>query len=380
MLLVVIVMILSFNTYAVSAQEPNVGILRVYSFQAPREVAPSSIFSVNLDVEYGLHGRPDNATIRAAIYRGDANYSEPLWQSNPEIVRGGGDKTWSINLTSPSTEGYLNLIAYAFFLDQGAWKFYNNSLNGPGFSQVTIRIGKTATLDVELGTSGVPVSIGTMMVKTSSNGDARMMLLVGSTYAISVAPAVDFQNSTRVVFNGWNDGTNQTQRSVLLDGDVNLVGSYKVQYLLRVSSPVSSYSEWHDAGSVVKLQTPSSLPMNWPLGFLGLKHNFIDWTGDVNSPLLQINITMNAPKTLKANFSADYSPLVVPAIIAAGIAGGVVLSLTRHRRRASDEHATTEESTLHCGTCGEDVEMGWTHCTRCGADLADSESSVKKNV
>jgi len=34
----------------------------------PGEVAPNSTFQVTVGVEYGLHGRPDNATIRAAIY------------------------------------------------------------------------------------------------------------------------------------------------------------------------------------------------------------------------------------------------------------------------------------------------------------------------
>ena len=63
LLLVVLVLITSAGTSVVLADEPNVGILRVDSFQVPREVAPNSVFSVTLDVEYGLHLRPNNATI-----------------------------------------------------------------------------------------------------------------------------------------------------------------------------------------------------------------------------------------------------------------------------------------------------------------------------
>ena len=63
MLLIALVLMFSAGTVAVSGDEPNVGILRVDSFQVPREVAPNSVFSVTIDVVYGLHGRPDNATI-----------------------------------------------------------------------------------------------------------------------------------------------------------------------------------------------------------------------------------------------------------------------------------------------------------------------------
>ena len=217
------------------------------SFEAPREVAPNSIFSVKLDVEYGVHGRPENDTFRAAIY-GD-NGNDPLWQSEPVIVRWagpsssstpwGGDKIWNINLTSPSVQGSFRLTAYAYYFDDGVWRFFNNSLNGPGLRQVSVRVGKTANFDVELGTSGVPVSIDNLTVKTSSNGDAKMTLFEGNTYVLSVPPVVEFQNMTRLVFSGWDDGSKQSQRSIVFNDDMKLTGAYRIQYLLQVNSLVS---------------------------------------------------------------------------------------------------------------------------------------------
>jgi hypothetical protein len=370
MLFVALVLMFSAGTVAVSGDEPNVGLLRVDSFQVPREVAPNSVFSVTIDVVYGLHGRPDNATIRAALYKGDFNYSDPLWQSSPVTVSRGGERIWNVSLTSPSTEGEFKLTAAAYFLDQGTWRFFNNSINGPGISQAIIKVGKSASLEVTLGAAGVPVIVGNQTITTSSNGDAQTMLFVGNTYVVSVEPLVDFQNSTRLVFNGWNDGNNQTQRSVVLDGDVKLVGSYRTQDLLRVNSPVSSYSEWYDAGSNVELHSPSSVPMNWPLGLVGLQYNFVGWTGDINSPLSDVNVTMNSPKTLNANFSADYAPLILPVVIVCGVTGAVALLIRRPRQ--SNENKSTEA--LRCGKCGEVVENDWTHCIRCGANLRDSES------
>jgi hypothetical protein len=369
MLFVALVLMFSAGTVAVSGDEPNVGLLRVYSFQVPREVAPNSVFSVTLDVEYGLHLRPNNATIRAAIYKGSLNFSDPLWQSGPVTVSLGGERIWNVSLTSPSTEGEFTLTAAAYFLDQGTWRFFNNSINGPGISQAIIKVGKTASLDVTLGAVGVPVIVGNQTITTSSNGDAQTMLFVGNTYVVSVEPLVEFQNSTRLVFNGWNDGNNQTQRSVVLDGDVRLVGSYRTQDLLRVNSPVSSYSEWYDAGSNAELRSPSSVPMNWPLGLLGLQYNFVGWTGDINSRLSDVNVTMNSPKTLNANFSADYAPLILPVVIACGVTGAVALMIRRPRTPNRNK-----SEALRCDKCGEVVENDWTHCIRCGANLRDSES------
>ena len=373
-LLVILVLITSAGTALVLADEPNVGILRVDSFQVPREVAPNSTFSVTLDVEYGLHLRPNNATIRAAIYKGSLNFSDPLWQSNPVTVSLGGERIWNVNLTSPSTEGEFTLTAAAYFLDQDTWRFFNNSLNGPGIVQAVIRVGKVASLDVSLGVAGVPVTVDNQTFTTSSKGDTQTTLFVGNTYDVSVEPLVEFRNSTRIVFNGWSNGNNRTERSVVVDGNVELVGSYRTQYRLLVNSPVSSYSEWYDAGSYAEVHTPSSVPMNWPFGLLGLQYIFVGWTGDVNSSLSQVNLTMNSPKTLNANFSADYTPLIIPVVIALGVTAIVTFIFTR--RLKVDKSRSADESSLRCHKCGEVVENDWTHCIRCGSDLRKAGGSA----
>jgi hypothetical protein len=377
LLLIALVLISSAGTAVVLADEPNVGILRVDSFQVPREVAPNSVFSVTLDVEYGLHLRPNNATIRAAIYKGSLNFSDPLWQSSPVTVSLGGEQIWNVNLTSPSTEGEFTLTAAAYFLDQDTWRFFNNSLNGPGIVQAVIRVGKAATLDVSLGVAGVTVTVDNQTFTTSSKGDAQTILFVGNSYHVTVEPLVEFRNSTRIVFKGWSNGNNQTERSVLIDGDVNLVGSYRIQYRLLVNSPASSYSEWYNVGSNAEIRIPTSVPMNWPLGLLGLQYTFAGWSGDVNSSLPQVNVTMNSPKILNANFSADYTPLVIPVVIALTVTGIVTFIFTR-RLKVQYDSKSTDKSSLRCHKCGEVVENDWTHCIRCGSDLRKAGGSAAK--
>jgi hypothetical protein len=373
----VVVLILCTSTAVVTGDEPNVGILRVDSFRVPNEVAPNSSFSAMMDVVYAIHG-PENATIRAAIYRNDVDHSNLLWESDSEIVTAGGERIWNVSLASPATEGYLKLTAYAYFLDQGAWKFYNNSINGPGFSQAIIRIGSEANLDIDLGTAGLPITIDNQTVKTSGRGEAEVTLSVGKTHILTVPPVLEFQNATRIVFEGWKDGNNQTQRKVMLDGDTRLVGSYKIEYLLQVNSPVSPRSDWYDVGSNLTLESPSVARMNWPLDLFGVTYRFVGWTGDIESQSPQINITINSPITVKANFSVDYSPLIIPAIFAAGIAGSVVIALIKHREsRKMPTEPKERESERRCGKCGETVDEDWAHCIRCGAVLDGSESVEK---
>lgn len=360
--------LLSFGT-PVAAQAPNVGILHVVVFQSPRQVAPNSIFSVKFDVEYAVR---ENATIRAAIF-GGAGQSDLIWQSDSLYVSGGGDKIWIINITAPPTEGALQLSAYAYYRDGNQWKFLNDTDHQSSYKQISIRVAKNANLLIQLNVPDLQLTVGNVTEKTSQAGDIAITLPVGKTYTISVPSVLQLQNSTQLVFRRWDDGINQSKRVILLDGDVKLVGSYKAQYLLHLNSIVSSYSytKWYDADSKVTLQSLNSIPMNWPLGQLGLKYAFQGWSGDVNSASSEVNLTMNMPKTINANFSIDLTPLIFPTIFAAGVAGALILIMLRRKTpRTNDQPHEVAKSKSLCQNCGEELEESWTHCIRCGAKLA----------
>jgi len=380
-LLASLVLLLAFGTTTVYAQGADLGLLRVASFQSPRQVAPNSVFSVILDVEYATHG-PENVTIRAAIYTSASvkNQTNPLWQSDSTNVTGGGDRTWNVSLTAPTSEGAMHLIAFAYYLNGNVWRYYNDSVQGPGYEQLVVKVARTANLEIDLGEAGLQVTVTNSTQQTSLSGSTEIMLPVGETYSLSVPAQVDLQNSTRLIFNGWSDGNNQSERSILLDGDVKVVGAYRHQYLLQVSSIVStySYSEYYDPGSNVTLQVETSVSVNSSLSLLGLKYNFQGWSGDVNSQSNRVNFTMNSPKSIKANFSVDYTPLVLPGILILGIIGAIVLVLLRRKRAdvkplsEAAESTSGESDSLRCNSCGEAVEKEWKHCIHCGADLPGS--------
>ena len=359
---------------AVSAA-PNVGMLRVASFECPREVAPGAAFPVSLDVEYAVQGWPNKATIRGAIYPGNINSTSPLWQSDPASVSNGGDQVWNISLTAPSTEGFLNLTAYALFLDNGTWSFFNDPVSGPGVSQTTIKIGKSANLNINVGAPNVDVTINGTTVTTSASGDASLEVAVGSSPVVGVPPIVEFQNSTRIIFTQWSDGVTEPQRHVLIDGDVTLSASYRTQYLLRVNSGSNSET-WYDRGSNATLTAPPSGAGLWPLNLFGVTQTFTGWGGDVHSLMPRLNVTMDSPKTITANFAVDYLPLAVPVIFGVGIAL-IVISIVIMRRRSSNlptVDVLNQPTDSVCPNCGQTTEEGWAHCIKCGTKITRPSS------
>jgi hypothetical protein len=369
---IVFIMVFSLSTVGVFAENQSVGRVRVASFVGPEQVAPDAVFSLNLDVEYEVR---ELTTIRAAVFEGLAN-GAPLWQSDNASVAGGGDKVWTLNLTAPSVEGPIQFSAFAYYLDNGAWMFYNDTVLGPGYAQVTIKVSRYATLNVDLGVPGLAVTLGNSSDLTTEAGDLNATLLVGMPYQLSVPSDQEYQNSTRIVFSGWQDGNNQTQRLVSLTGDTQLVGYYRAQYLLSVTSSQSGYSyqKWYDAGSNATLQEVNFVPTSWPLALFGGKYVFSSWSGDVNSRSSQIYFTMNSPKMIYADFSIDYGLLILPIIVPLGIIGEIVLLSLKRRKRSKTTLGPSRKSAT-CPSCGELVEKEWFHCIHCGSNVGSLEDA-----
>jgi len=376
--------VLTLGQPIIHADEPNVGVLRVSDVKHPRQVAPSSHLSLMIDAEYAIR---QTARIRASLFEGNIrNLGEELWHADPVDVTLGGDQVWAAELTAPSTERNWSLVAVAYFEEEGRWMFYNDTVQGPGYFELSIKIAEKASLEVQLSAPGIEVTVGETRQKTDAEGLAHTLLPVGRDYTVSVPEIVELQNSTRLVFNGWSDGLNSTQRTVLLDGDVSLAAAYRTQYLVQVTSPLSQYAlrDWYDANSNVTLKVAGSVPAAWPFSLIGVNYVFKGWRGAAASPSTEINLTVNEPKALEADFALDLTPIVVPLILAVGIAGGVALAFLR--RKAGGQAAaeqTTEEAPSDeaakqaepskpkalCPTCGQDIEEEWSHCIKCGAKL-----------
>jgi hypothetical protein len=383
LLSIILILLLTFGAATpIYAQGTNVGLLRVTSIRGPRQVAPSSKFSMAIDVEYAVH---TNGTIKLSLFEGSLkNIGQKLWESEPSVVTGGGDRLWVINLTAPSAEQGWVLTVIASYLETGEWSYYDTPFNGPGYAEFILKVNSQAELIVDLGTPKIPVAINASTNQTSTTGQVRLQLPVGKSYHITIPPVVQFDDSTRIVFVGWQgDGSSATQRTLMLDGDSKIVGSYKRQYLLQVNSNAPGYSNstWYDAGSRATLAAKPTVTMSWPFGLLGLSYTFKGWSGAANSASTQLNITMNGPKVVTADFTVDYTPLVMPAIILVGVLGALALFIAKRRiptRSVSSEETDKEEPAKEapskvCASCGKPVETDWKHCVHCGKALNATE-------
>lgn len=376
LLLALSILMLMTSMSVATAQHENVGILRLADVKHSRQAAPSGQVAFTIDAEYAVLF---NATIRSSLFAGTiGNLGPEVWRSEPAIVGGGGDELWSFNLTAPSQEGSWPLTAFVYYQEDGQWKYYNDSFHGPGYAEVSVKVARLAGLEIDLSVPNVPVTVNGATSQTSLQGSVVLQLPVGQAYSISVPSPLQSGSSTRIVFLGWQDGNNDTLRSLFLDGDSKIVGSYKTQYALHVNSPVSqySYSAWYDSGSVVTLRADNSASASWPFNLLGLRYNFHGWSGDMDSNANQINVTMEKPLMVNANFVLDYATLIFPAIVGVGLVGGTLLSILRRRRdrHAVAEKATEEEAAKICANCGEPVEESWAHCDRCGKALGSPEA------
>jgi len=356
-----------------SQEETNVGLLKVADVQYPRQVAPSGQFSIRIDVEYAIRFE---AEVKAAMYEGRIErLGDQLWQSDPATLSGGGEMIWNVPLTAPPTEQRWALTILAMYWEGGRWNYYNDTEHGPGYFELDLKIAPTASLEIVLGYAHLPVTVYSTTSETSEIGSVRFEFPVGRELWITVPEVFEVDASTRLLFVGWEDGVNATERPIILDGDTLLVGTYRTQYLLQVRSAVSAYelNEWQNEGSTVTLEVDSSVPMSSFLGTLGFRYVFKGWSGDVESSARAVNVTMNGPKTVTAEFAIDYTPIVIPSILASGIAGGAALSYIR-KRRASSAAAEAEGAggkPSLCPDCGEPVEEDWSHCVHCGRDLLE---------
>lgn len=394
---------LTTGVSVINAEEPNVGVLHVYSVQYPRQTAPSSRTSFTIDVQYAVH---ENASIKASLFAGTTDHlGSELWHSEPVQVSGGGDQLWTVNLTAPASEGDWQLTAFAYYQEAGQWHYYNDTDQGPGFLEFAVKVAELTQLEVDLGVSGVQVQAGNFSAMTGKNGAITMRFPVGENVTVKVSSVVLLPNSTQMVFQGWRGGDNSTATSIHLDGDVRLVGVYRPQYLLQVNSPATTYTQatWYQPGSNVTLEVSGSVPMNWPWSSLGLRYIFKGWTGDVTSSSNKITVVMDTPKILTANFAPDLTSLILPIIVIAGVVGGVALSLARRgatkapteeeaveevaepeetvvptgQEPANEDTTPNESSTKFCDGCGEPVEGNWVHCIHCGKVLRGPSEPVQ---
>jgi len=134
----------------------------------------------------------------------------------------------------------------------------------------------------------------------------------GSSATASVTTPVDGGTGTRYSFTGWTGDVTSTSPtlSITMDSPHTLTASWKTQCLLTINpngGTVDHTTDWYDEDSSVTVSatTVANVVSNQS------RLSFKGWTGDVTSTSPSITVLMDSPKSLTANWNAQYYLRVV---------------------------------------------------------------------
>ncbi len=184
-----------------------------------------------------------------------------------------------------------------------AVKAYNN-YGESGFSNIV----ETPFYTIDTNPSGLQI-IADNVVYNSPQTFSWDTWRVGSSHTISVSSPQSGTSGTRYVYSSWNDGGAQSHTITAPSVSTTFTANFTTQYSLTTSvSPSGGGSvspagtNWYNSGQSVQVTaTPSS------------GYAFSGWSGDITGSTNPATITINGPKSIKANFVVAGTFSVSPA-------------------------------------------------------------------
>ena len=206
----------------------------------------------------------------------------------------GGDCGYSVQQTSDG--GYIAVGVYERF-DAYLIKLYDNSTEAEE-GQVTL--------------AQYSLVVQSLHGHVSGGGSYSE----GSVASFGVSPIVIAAGEgVRHLFQGWRSTApggytgRENPAEVEVAGDIVEVAEWSTQYLLDVDSPIDVWGEgWYDEGSVAELYAES------PRGFI-VRRVFKGWSGDVDSTLNPLTLSVEGPTTVVAEWATDYTQLIFLAVL-----------------------------------------------------------------
>jgi hypothetical protein len=125
------------------------------------------------------------------------------------------------------------------------------------------------------------------------------MWVPGSTHIMTVPEIVNVGNDTRYIFTRWNDGIALLNRTI---SKGSYSTNYRMQYLFTVTSPYgeTSGSDWYNDGANANFSVTSAIETT------DTRRYFTNWSGDFTGTSASGSLLMNGPKTLTAEWRAEY--------------------------------------------------------------------------
>ena len=144
----------------------------------------------------------------------------------------------------------------------------------------------------------------------------------GTVATIGIESTVQYQNETRVVFNGWNStslGDEPTAR-IAVNAPIRILAAWRKQYLVTVNSEygIASGGGWYDLGSSAQASVPTEVDYT-----NGTRRVFVGWSGNYTGASNNVALAIDAPKTLNAQWKTQY----LITLTVSGLPNSTVLKL-----------------------------------------------------
>jgi hypothetical protein len=204
---------------------------------------------------------------------------------------------------------------------------------------VTMNAAKTVVANYKLQ-NYLRVSVEPQGV-TSAAGEGWYDL----TDSVTVGPvpsSISGGEGARYVFQEWTVDAAPVSGNpvqVKMDAPHTLVGHYKTQYLLTVTSDygIVQGRGWYDAGSMASLSVTTEVDTSY-----GVKQVFERWTGDTETASATATIMMDSPHTVRAVWRTDSTILYATMAlgIGAAFALGIALAILAVRRLGESKSAS----------------------------------------
>jgi hypothetical protein len=257
----------------------------------------------------GLEGIPirvtvsvDDIPINNALVQVSGLYAE----TNSAVTSGSGEAEI---VYKPTAGGNNNVIL---------------TISKKGYNTITksfnIFIEQPIRMTIKAVTSGgkvVDVSINVVVksltpggtnynIEASKDKPALLDRIQRGVYRISMPEEISTSNAV-YKFVRWSDGTSDNPRDINIIYDAELVAIYSAKYLLQATSPFGNVvgNGWYAEGSKAYL---SIEPTNIT-DILIIDRKFTGWRGDVYSTSDSIEIVMDSPKHVTAEWSIDYTKI-----------------------------------------------------------------------
>jgi len=143
------------------------------------------------------------------------------------------------------------------------------------------------------------------IITTAGSPTGQGWYNAGNVATIEVQPTVQYQNATRMLFNGWNSTAiaNSPTIQIIVTAPMRLLASWRTQYLVDIKSEYGTATGggWYDAGSSAQATVPAEIDYA-----NGTRRVFAGWSGDYSGSSNTVALGVNAPRTLNAQWKTQY--------------------------------------------------------------------------